>query len=46
MVNEKQMRIKSDIERTRTLRFKGMQGKEGLGKLAERHKDKLTNTNF
>jgi len=30
MVNEKQMRIKSDIERTRTLRFKGMQGKEGL----------------
>jgi len=46
MVNEKQMRIKSDIERTRTLKFRGSQGKDGLGKVAERNRDKLTSTNF
>ena len=46
MVNEKQMRIKSDIERTKSLRFKAAIGKEGLNKLAERNKDKLTQTNF
>jgi len=39
MVNEKQMRIKSDIERTRTLRFRAMKGREGIATLAERERD-------
>jgi hypothetical protein len=48
LVNDKQMRIKQDIERTRTLRFKANRGREGMGKLAERNKDDMTkgNTTF
>ena len=46
MVNEKQMRITRDIERTRTLRFKANRGRDGLSTTAERSRDKLENTNF
>jgi hypothetical protein len=42
LVNEKQMRITSDIERTRTLRFKAGKGREGMNTLAIRNKDNLT----
>ena len=41
LVNDKQMRIKQDIERTRTLRFKANRGREGLSKVAERDKDNM-----
>jgi len=46
MVNEKTMRIKQEIERTRTLRFKASTGREGLSRTSENERDKLTKTNF
>jgi len=36
MVNEKQMRIKEDLERTRTLKYKAGAGRKGANVLAER----------
>jgi len=33
------MRIKTDIERTKTLRYKANRGRDGLSKIAERAKD-------
>lgn len=36
IANDKQMRIKQDIERTRTLRFKANRGRDGLSRTAER----------
>lgn len=36
MVNEKQMRIKEDMERTKTLRTKAGAGRKGANTLAER----------
>lgn len=36
LMNDKQMRIKTDIERTKTLRYKAGRGKDGLSTTAER----------
>ena len=36
MVNEKQMRIKEDLERSRTLKYKAGAGRKGANVLAER----------
>ena len=41
VVNDKQMRIMSDIERSRTLKFKGARGKDGLSRTKEADKDNL-----
>lgn len=48
MVNEKQMRIRQDIERTKTLRYKANRGRDGLSKTVERKRDDLLkqDTNF
>ena len=43
VVNDKQMRIKQDIERTRTLKLKASSGREGIQTLEERRKDNLVN---
>ena len=39
VVNDKQMRILSDIERTRTLKNKAGRGREGLSKVMERERE-------
>merc|ERR1719263_1068219 len=39
VVNDKNMRILSDIERTRTLKNKAGRGREGLAKVMERERD-------
>ena len=44
MVNENEMRIRSDFERTKSLRQKMSQGKDGMNKAAERTKDNLANS--
>ena len=44
VVNDKQMRILSDIERTRTLKRKAGTGREGLSKVVEREKDNIKGT--
>ena len=42
IMNEQQMRVKQDIERTKTLRFKGTRGREGLSTTVERKRDDIT----
>jgi len=42
LLNDKQMRIKTEIERTKTLRYKAHRGKDGLSKTVERQKDDIT----
>ena len=44
VVNDKQMRILSDIERTRTLKMKAGRGREGLSKVVERERDQIKGT--
>ena len=41
MVNEKQMRIKEEMERSKTLRGKAMAGRKGANVLAERDLDDM-----
>eukprot|EP00354_Favella_ehrenbergii_P000572 CAMPEP_0170454270 /NCGR_PEP_ID=MMETSP0123-20130129/2583_1 /TAXON_ID=182087 /ORGANISM="Favella ehrenbergii, Strain Fehren 1" /LENGTH=182 /DNA_ID=CAMNT_0010716937 /DNA_START=401 /DNA_END=949 /DNA_ORIENTATION=+ len=41
MVNEKQMRIKEDMERSKTLRTKAMSGRKGASLIAERDLDNM-----
>ena len=41
MVNEKQMKIKQDIERTKILKYKAGEGKKGMSILAERERENL-----
>ena len=41
MVNEKQMKIKQDIDRTRILRYKANEGKRGMNVLPERERENL-----
>lgn len=41
MVNEKQMKIKYDIDRTRILKFKANEGKKGMAVLSERARENL-----
>lgn len=44
VMNDKQMRIKTDLERTKTLRYMSVRGKDGLNKAVERKKDDITKT--
>ena len=41
MMNDKQMRIKQEIERTNTLKYKANRGRDGLSTIVERKKDDL-----
>lgn len=42
VMNDKQMRIKTDLERTRTLRYMAGRGKDGLSTTVERKRDDIT----
>jgi len=44
MVNEKQMRIKESLERTKTLRIKAAAGKKGANLISERQTFKVENS--
>ena len=46
MVNEKQMRIKQDLERTKTLRNKALRGKKGANLLPERERNDNKGASF
>ena len=39
VVNDKNMRIMRDIEKTKTLKYKASRGRDGLSKVAKRTKD-------
>ena len=41
MMNEKQMGIKQDLERTRVLRQKANEGRKGIAVLSERKRENL-----
>ena len=41
MMNEKQMKIKQDIERTRILRIKANEGRKGMNVLPERQRENI-----
>ena len=44
MMNEKQMRIKEDLERSKTLRTKASAGRKGANTLSERARGDMQNT--
>ena len=44
VVNDKNMRVMRDIERTKTLKYKANRGRDGLSTVANRTKDNLTST--
>ena len=46
VVNDKQMRIKTDIERSKTLKHKMNQGRDGLSRVAHNRNDNLSNSLF
>ena len=45
MANEKQMRIKQDLERTATLRMKAASGRKGASLAAERDRENMVGGN-